>query len=426
MLNQIHMPTVVMIGVAIETLCLFVMVAMWRQNRQALPGLGLWALHHAMQCSGLFLILLRGRIPDLLSIGLPNLLFVFGSWLGYLGLEQFVGVRRPKRLATVVLGSFTVVHLLLILRGADINIRALNMSVASVFVFALSAWLLLRQTPPQLRTCTRWVGRIFVLCAVIYTIRALALVEFSYLETYYFQSGWREAFFLMAVMILFVLLTYTIGLMINQRLLMRVDAEREKFAKAFRASPQAVIFSRFEDGCVLEVNPGFARIFGFTPEEACGRSSVELGIWSSVSERNTVMDRVRRDGRVDNLSVTWHRRDGTPVHGLYSGANIDLDGTPCLVSVITDLTALLTEQRERERLLADREKALAEVRVLSGLLPICSSCKKIRDDKGYWNQIESYIHDHSDAEFTHGMCPECLKRLYPEFTEDVPPSTLEP
>lgn len=420
MLNQIHMPTVVMIGVAIETLCLFVMVAMWRQNRQALPGLGLWALHHAMQCAGLFLILLRGRIPDLVSIGLPNLFFVFGSWLGYLGLEQFVGVRRPKRLATVVLGSFAVLHVLLIVRGADINARALNMTATSVFVFALAAWLLLRQTPPRLRTCTRWVGRVFVLCAVIYAIRVAALVEFSYLETLYFQSGWRESLFLMAVTVLFVLLTYAIGLMINQRLLIRVDAEREKFAKAFRASPQAVIFSRLEDGRVLEVNPGFSRIFGFAPEEACGRTSVDLGIWASVSERNTVMDRVRRDGRIDNQSVTWHRRDGTTIHGLYAGAKIDLDGTPCLVSVITDITAQLNEQRERERLLADREKALAEVRVLSGLLPICSACKKIRDDKGYWNQIETYIHEHSDAEFTHGMCPDCMRRLYPEYADDPP------
>ena len=55
--------------------------------------------------------------------------------------------------------------------------------------------------------------------------------------------------------------------------------------------------------------------------------------------------------------------------------------------------------------------ALALVKQLSGLLPICASCKKIRDDKGYWQQIEAYIRDHSDAEFTHGMCPQCAKRL---------------
>jgi hypothetical protein len=55
------------------------------------------------------------------------------------------------------------------------------------------------------------------------------------------------------------------------------------------------------------------------------------------------------------------------------------------------------------------------VKSLSGLLPICASCKKIRDDKGYWSQVESYIQKHSDATFTHGICPDCVKKLYPDL-----------
>jgi hypothetical protein len=64
------------------------------------------------------------------------------------------------------------------------------------------------------------------------------------------------------------------------------------------------------------------------------------------------------------------------------------------------------------------QEALANVKSLSGLLPICASCKKIRDDKGYWSQVESYIQKHSDATFTHGMCPECLKKWYPDLVEN--------
>ena len=73
-------------------------------------------------------------------------------------------------------------------------------------------------------------------------------------------------------------------------------------------------------------------------------------------------------------------------------------------------------EAEREKLIKDLTEALAEVNTLSGLLPICASCKKIRDDKGYWNQIEEYIRDHSEAEFSHSICPECTKKLYPDFT----------
>ena len=57
--------------------------------------------------------------------------------------------------------------------------------------------------------------------------------------------------------------------------------------------------------------------------------------------------------------------------------------------------------------------------MLSGLLPICAACKNVRDDRGYWNRIEVYIREHSEAEFTHGLCPACLRKLYPEFAERV-------
>ena len=66
--------------------------------------------------------------------------------------------------------------------------------------------------------------------------------------------------------------------------------------------------------------------------------------------------------------------------------------------------------------IAKLERAIKKIKKLSGLLPICASCKKIRDDKGYWKQIESYIRDNSEAEFSHGLCPGCQKRLYPGFT----------
>ena len=71
--------------------------------------------------------------------------------------------------------------------------------------------------------------------------------------------------------------------------------------------------------------------------------------------------------------------------------------------------------REREELIAQLENALLQVKRLSGLLPICASCKRIRDKQGGWQQIEDYITNHSEADFSHGICPECARRLYPEI-----------
>lgn len=72
-------------------------------------------------------------------------------------------------------------------------------------------------------------------------------------------------------------------------------------------------------------------------------------------------------------------------------------------------------EAEKEAIIVKLQAALAQVKQLGGLLPICASCKKIRDDEGYWHQVEVYIRDHSDAEFSHGICPECMAELYPDY-----------
>ncbi len=86
--------------------------------------------------------------------------------------------------------------------------------------------------------------------------------------------------------------------------------------------------------------------------------------------------------------------------------------------LLQEVTERKKSEDEKERLIKDLQQALGEVKKLSGLLPICASCKRIRDDQGYWRQIEAYIRDHSEADFSHGICPKCLKELYPEFAGD--------
>lgn len=118
------------------------------------------------------------------------------------------------------------------------------------------------------------------------------------------------------------------------------------------------------------------------------------------------------------IFITALDKDEQETKGLTLGAvdYISKPFSPAIVKLRIETQLELKRQRDA---LAKRneelEQAVAKIRTLSGLLPICASCKKIRDDKGYWTQLESYISQHSDAEFTHGCCPECMKKLYPEL-----------
>lgn len=94
------------------------------------------------------------------------------------------------------------------------------------------------------------------------------------------------------------------------------------------------------------------------------------------------------------------------------GSCMMLGGILLIRPLFHAMTAAEKEQRELATKLQD---ALSNIKVLNGLLPICSHCKRIRDDKGYWGQIEVYIRDHSDAEFSHSICPECAEKHYPRY-----------
>jgi PAS domain S-box-containing protein len=88
-----------------------------------------------------------------------------------------------------------------------------------------------------------------------------------------------------------------------------------------------------------------------------------------------------------------------------------------IVGIARDITERKRAEAERERLIKELQEALADIKTLSGLVPICANCKKIRDDKGYWTQVEAYIQARSRARFSHGICPECMNKLYPEFLQ---------
>jgi hypothetical protein len=82
--------------------------------------------------------------------------------------------------------------------------------------------------------------------------------------------------------------------------------------------------------------------------------------------------------------------------------------------VLRDITEQKRMEQRQQRLIAEFQDALNQIRTLTGLLPICAHCHKIRDDGGYWHRVEEYIEQHSEAQFTHGICPDCLREIYPQ------------
>ena len=173
-------------------------------------------------------------------------------------------------------------------------------------------------------------------------------------------------------------------------------------------------FSFYADGTYRYVNNAFAKGVGKTLDEIIGRKIWDVFEKDEADKRFAIVKKVFTEGKTEEIEVRVPQSSGdtyylTTVKPIFN----ELGAVETVICTSKNITkrklAEVALKKEHDKLL----KALKEIKTLSGFLPICASCKKIRDDKGYWNQIEAYIQQHSEAEFSHGICPDCAKKMYP-------------
>jgi PAS domain S-box-containing protein len=175
--------------------------------------------------------------------------------------------------------------------------------------------------------------------------------------------------------------------------------------------------SFIKDRKIIWTNPSLNRIFGYKSQELWGKSTRVF--YESQDDFLNVgkaaYDHIGRgDVYLTETKMVYKNGDPFWVNLIGNAVNPDnpADGSIWMMQDIS----------ERKKAEIELKEALSKVKLLSGMLPICSSCKKIRDDQGYWNLLEAYVSDHSEAEFSHSICPECAKRLYPEFYDKIDPN----
>jgi PAS domain S-box-containing protein len=197
--------------------------------------------------------------------------------------------------------------------------------------------------------------------------------------------------------------------------MIRLDSE------IMRHLSEGVYLVRKTDGVIVYANPEFEAMFGYEPDELIGKHVSVVNAPSEVSPREAaaaISDSLFKNG-------LWHgevftiKKDGTTFWCNASVSTFDHpDYGEVWIAIHSDITAHKQAQDEREKLIHELENALADVKTLSGLVPICASCKKIRDDSGFWTQLEAYIQNRTNAQFSHGICPDCARQLYPEVFRD--------
>ncbi|MGD9874142.1 MAG: PAS domain S-box protein [Kiritimatiellia bacterium] len=161
---------------------------------------------------------------------------------------------------------------------------------------------------------------------------------------------------------------------------------------------------------IMDVNPFACDMIGRTKEELVGHVCHNF-ICPTCVGKCPITDLHQT---VDNTERIIRTREGD-ISVLKTVVPVEIRNRKCLIESFVELTELKRAQRGREMLIQELQDKIAQVKKLSGLLPICSVCKKVRDDNGYWDQIEGYISKRSDLDFSHSICPDCARKLYPEM-----------
>ncbi|MDH7499401.1 MAG: PAS domain S-box protein [candidate division NC10 bacterium] len=165
---------------------------------------------------------------------------------------------------------------------------------------------------------------------------------------------------------------------------------------------------------ILEGNRALQRLLGYTAEELRGMILYDLiaAEPADIEQRfQSILDLGLAE--IFSLEQQYRRKDGTLVPVWVTATPVYYAGKKVVSVLMRDLTQRKQAERERERLIQELQEALTNVKTLRGLIPICAQCKKIRDDQGYWQQVETYVKEHSEASFTHGLCPDCVRLLFP-------------
>ena len=170
------------------------------------------------------------------------------------------------------------------------------------------------------------------------------------------------------------------------------------------------------NGTVRFVNPSFCKMFDYSHDEIIGKNAADLFFTKEIrtfSDVVAIVD-ISKD---DTQEFVVKNKEGRRFVVEVSASNVtsstgELAGR---MASFIDITKRKEIEADREKLIDKLQDALAKIKTLRGIIPICAACKKIRDDKGYWNQLESYLSEHSEADFSHGICPECAEKLYPEL-----------
>ncbi|MEI6620386.1 MAG: sensor domain-containing diguanylate cyclase [Actinomycetes bacterium] len=337
---------VLVVTIVVEAVVLF---AQYRSNK-AYQGLGWWAAGNAALAVGFVASAVRGEsFAGHVAVALSLTLFVAGMSAVYVGVADFLEQRTDLRWVAAFVALFAVAICYLTFVDDLVAIRRSVVYLGVAIASAMSAWSLIHNRLPS-------VGRAAVFLFAVFSVNALLYAVLSVAELLGADAGKSlladtpaYAAGLLVALATTMLWTFGLVIMINRRLSVDIDIERENLQRIFATSPDSTIISRLRDGMIVDVNQGFTRVTGYSRQDAVGNSSVQVPLWRHREERDKLVEMLLADGVCENFEAEFRRKDGTTINGIVSARLLSLHGEPHIIGVTRDITESKLLERKLKR-----------------------------------------------------------------------------
>lgn len=332
----------------VGALLLFVL---WTQNKKQFPEVRLWFLSYVLASFGIGLIILRGVIPDWLSMIGGNGLIAL-SWEPLLvGLERHFKVRRSRIPNLIFVVTLVVVIAYYAIVDPTLAARNIAIALAICYFSVRCAVLVFRSVQPELYVSARIFAYSTALMAVTAMAR-IAIVMNSLDTTEFFHEASIDVFIIMMWQMLTIGMFFGLMLIINGQLAEELKADiskrelaeaeltrsKNKFSIAFENVPAAILISEQSTGKIIEANHSFFTMMQTEPSETIGKSSVDLNIWVNLDARKSFLERLSSHGKVSNMEAEFRRLSGEVFSAIVSAETIDIEGVPHALVIIQDVT----------------------------------------------------------------------------------------
>lgn len=359
------------------------------------------------------LLLLRNHIPDLLSVAVANSFIFISMSLDAIAISSIDGVHRKRERAFVIITGLGII-IFSVLQNSMPHIRV-GISSLVISILLIGTIYSLTRTPVS-SYIQRLILALYSVLFVIFAVRAIAgftQENFTLMTPNMVQT-------MMLVMHFMVTLSVCIGfiLMLKERDDRLLNESESIYRTLVENAAEAIVI--IQDERLVFINHGLSEFLGLSNDEILNRPLVDLisPVDRELAAANYTKT-VQGQTNVNRYDFRLIDKNDKEVWVSITMSSVLWKNKPATMSLLSNINTRKKLEIEREQMILDLQNAISEKKILCGLLPICSSCKKIRDDTGYWNQLEMYIREHSLAEFSHGICPDCIKKLYPGLYEEI-------